>query len=54
MIYGFGVAGLVVNAGMATSEAILRGVAPFVFGDLLKAAAAGALLPTVWRLLGDR
>lgn len=54
VIYGLGVAGLAVNVGMDVDEAILKGVAPFVFGDLLKAAAAGVLLPTVWRLLGDR
>lgn len=54
VIYAFGVAGLVVNAGMGVNEAILRGVAPFVFGDLIKAAAAGVLLPTAWKLLGDR
>jgi biotin transport system substrate-specific component len=54
VIYGCGVAGLVINAGMGVSEAILRGVAPFVLGDVIKAAAAGALLPTAWRLLGER
>lgn len=54
IIYGFGVAGLVVNLGMGVNEAILKGVAPFVFGDLIKAAAAGALLPTAWRLIGEK
>lgn len=54
MIYLFGVAGLMINFGMGMNEAILAGVAPFVFGDVLKAAAAGVLLPTAWRLLGDR
>jgi biotin transport system substrate-specific component len=53
-IYAFGVAGLMVNAGMDFNNAVLAGVAPFVFGDVLKAAAAGILLPTTWRLLGDR
>jgi biotin transport system substrate-specific component len=53
VIYAFGVAGLVVNAGMSANEAILKGVAPFVFGDLLKATAAGLLLPATWRLIGD-
>lgn len=54
MIYGFGVAGLVINTGMGINEAILKGVAPFVLGDLIKATAAGALLPATWRLLGER
>ena len=54
IIYAFGVAGLMVNLGWGLNEAILKGVAPFVFGDVLKAVAAGVLLPTTWRLLGDR
>ncbi|HEY5651533.1 MAG TPA: biotin transporter BioY [Acidimicrobiia bacterium] len=53
VIYAFGVAGLMVNAGMDFNNAVLAGVAPFVFGDVLKAAAAGILLPATWRLLGD-
>lgn len=54
VIYAFGVAGLMVNFGWGINEAILKGVAPFVFGDVLKAAAAGILLPVTWRLLGDK
>lgn len=54
VIYAFGVAGLMVNFDMGLNAAILAGVAPFVFGDVLKAAAAGVLLPATWRLLGDR
>ncbi len=54
VIYACGVAGLVVNAEMSVNEAILKGVAPFVFGDLLKATAAGLLLPASWRLFGAR
>jgi biotin transport system substrate-specific component len=52
VIYAFGVAGLIVNAGMDINGAILNGVAPFVFGDLVKAGAAGILLPTAWKVLG--
>lgn len=54
VIYAFGAAGLMWRAGMDVNEAILLGVVPFVFGDVLKAAAAGALLPATWRLVGDR
>jgi biotin transport system substrate-specific component len=54
VIYAFGVGGLMLNAGMDFDNAVLAGVAPFVFGDVLKAAAAGLLLPATWRLLGDR
>ncbi|HEY5686370.1 MAG TPA: biotin transporter BioY [Acidimicrobiia bacterium] len=53
VIYAFGVSGLVFNAGMSVNEAILKGVAPFVFGDVLKAVAAGLLLPATWRLMGE-
>ena len=30
------------------------GLTPFIVGDLLKLAVAAGLLPTVWRLLGDK
>jgi biotin transport system substrate-specific component len=36
------------------SAAIAEGAAPFILGDLLKALAAGALLPAAWRLVSDR
>lgn len=54
VIYAFGVGGLMLNAGMDFNNAVLAGVAPFVFGDVIKAAAAGLLLPATWRLLGER
>lgn len=54
VIYAFGVAGLMLNAGMDFNNAVLAGVAPFVFGDVLKAATAGLALPATWRLLGER
>jgi biotin transport system substrate-specific component len=34
--------------------AISKGAAPFILGDLLKALAAGALIPAAWKLVGDR
>jgi biotin transport system substrate-specific component len=54
VIYTFGVIGLVTSAGMGLSDAIAGGVVPFVFGDVLKAAAAGLILPSAWKLVGDR
>ncbi len=54
VIYAFGVAGLVGFAGMGPAEAILKGVAPFVFGDVLKAGLAAVTLPVMWRLVGER
>lgn len=54
VIYVFGVAGLMISANMTLSAAIAAGVVPFLLGDLIKAAAAGLLLPGAWKLLGDR
>lgn len=54
VIYLFGVIGLMVFADMTFAGAFEAGVAPFLLGDLIKAAAAGILLPGAWKLLGDR
>jgi biotin transport system substrate-specific component len=53
VIYLFGVVGLMAATEMSTSEAIANGVVPFVFGDVIKAAAAGLILPGAWKLLGE-
>jgi biotin transport system substrate-specific component len=53
IIYFFGVIGLMITFDMTVNEAILAGVVPFVIGDLIKAAAAGLLLPGAWRLVGE-
>jgi biotin transport system substrate-specific component len=54
VIYTFGVAGLMIAADMTLAAAVEAGVVPFLLGDLIKAAAAGILLPGAWKLLGDR
>jgi biotin transport system substrate-specific component len=53
IIYGFGVIGLMIIFDMSINEAIVAGVVPFVFGDLIKAAAAGLLLPGSWKVIGE-
>ena len=53
LIYVFGVIGLMVNLDMSIGNAIAQGVVPFVFWDVLKALAAGLVLPAAWRLGGD-
>ncbi len=53
LIYGFGLIGLMNAAEMDLTTAFANGVVPFLFGDLIKAAAAGLLLPGAWRLLGE-
>ncbi|HEY4607451.1 MAG TPA: biotin transporter BioY [Acidimicrobiia bacterium] len=53
IIYLFGVVGLIVTFDMSVNEAIVAGVVPFVVGDVIKAAAAGLVLPGTWRLVGE-
>lgn len=53
VIYVFGVVGLMLSFDMTTSQAIAAGVVPFVLGDVIKAAAAGLLLPGAWKLVGE-
>lgn len=53
VIYAFGVVGLMSATGWPLAEAVEKGVVPFLLGDLVKAAAAGLLLPAAWRLLGE-
>ena len=53
IIYFFGVIGLMITFDMTATEAIVAGVVPFLIGDLIKAAAAGLLLPGAWRLVGE-
>ncbi|MBV8427753.1 MAG: biotin transporter BioY [Hyphomicrobiales bacterium] len=40
--------------GIGMAEAWSKGVAPFVFGNILKAALAAAILPAGWALVGTR
>ncbi len=54
VIYLFGVVGLMAATGFGLEEAVSKGVVPFLLGDLIKAAAAGVLLPGAWRMLGER
>jgi biotin transport system substrate-specific component len=54
VIYLFGVTGLMISTGWPLDEAVAKGVVPFLLGDLIKAAAAGVVLPGAWKLIGDR
>lgn len=53
IIYLFGVIGLMLIFDLSVNEAIVAGVVPFVLGDVIKAAAAGLLLPATWKLVGE-
>lgn len=52
VIYTFGALWLAQFTGNSVSWAIANGVVPFLIGDLIKAIAAGAVLPTAWKLTG--
>jgi biotin transport system substrate-specific component len=49
IVYLIGVPWLAVSAHMSLGGAISDGFVPFIPGDIVKAVAAGALLPTAWR-----
>lgn len=51
VIYLFGVPWLANTLNVSWTEAFELGAAPFVVGDLAKAAVAGALLPVAWKLV---
>ncbi|MBW3641626.1 MAG: biotin transporter BioY [Actinobacteria bacterium] len=50
VIYVFGVAWLAHVLDIGAATAVEKGLAPFVIGDAVKLVAAGALLPTAWRV----
>jgi biotin transport system substrate-specific component len=51
VIYSLGAIWLAQFTGQGIAWAIANGVAPFLIGDLIKAAAAGAVLPSAWKLV---
>jgi biotin transport system substrate-specific component len=51
LVYACGVLWMMQFVG-GLAHAIYLGVMPFLVGDAIKAAAASALLPIGWRLLG--
>jgi biotin transport system substrate-specific component len=54
VIYVFGVLWLSSALGIPLVGGIQLGLLPFLVGDAIKALLAAALLPTAWRLVGDR
>jgi biotin transport system substrate-specific component len=53
IIYLFGVPWLAHSLGTSWVHAAELGLAPFVIGDLAKAALAGIALPAAWRIIGS-
>ncbi len=54
VIYGFGVSWLMYSLDVNLAQGLEWGFTPFVVGDLIKVAAAGTVLPGVWKLLGEK
>lgn len=54
LIYVFGVGWLMVALQTDLADATVKGLVPFLVGDLLKVALAGTLLPAVWKLVGEK
>jgi biotin transport system substrate-specific component len=50
VIFAVGVPWLAVSTGMSASQALDAGFYPFILGGIVKAAVAGAVLGTAWRL----
>ena len=53
-IYLIGIPWLMVATGFDLPAAIAKGLAPFVFGDILKLALAGIVFPVAWWVVGRR
>lgn len=54
LIYLFGVAWLMISLPTGPTDALTKGLVPFVVGDLLKVALAGTLLPAAWKLAASK
>jgi biotin transport system substrate-specific component len=54
VMYGIGVTWLAVDLHVGAGKAISLGLTPFLAGDSIKAAIAALLLPTGWKLAGQR
>jgi len=52
IIFAFGLIWLQQYTGKDWGWTFSAGLTPFIFGELLKIAIAGALLPTVWKVVG--
>jgi len=52
IIYAFGVAHLASLIGM--DKAVEFGLKPFIFFDIIKTAAAALVIPSLWKLFGNK
>ena len=54
LIYAIGLPWLALELGTGLERTLELGFYPFVIGDMIKLYLAAALLPTAWRLIGER
>jgi biotin transport system substrate-specific component len=54
IIYAIGVPWLAVSADLSLVTAMDLGIVPFIPGAIIKALLAAGLLPTAWKLVGDK
>ena len=54
VIYLFGLPWLMLATGMDLPTAVAKGLTPFLVGDAVKLALAGALFPAAWWVVGRR
>jgi biotin transport system substrate-specific component len=54
IIYAIGVPWLAVSADLSLIQAMDLGIVPFIPGAIIKALLAAGLLPTAWKLVGDK
>lgn len=54
VIYLAGIPWLMNVVGTDLAGGLTAGFAPFVVSDLIKVAAAGLLLPAIWKMIGER
>lgn len=52
VVYAFGATWLAIFTGQDATFAVANGVVPFLAGDAVKLAAAVAVVPALWRLVG--
>lgn len=54
IIYLLGVTWLAAELGVSATKAMELGLVPFVIGDAIKLAAAGALVPATWKVVSRK
>lgn len=54
IIYGLGVAWLMNTFSWDLATGVEKGMAPFIIGDTIKILLVGGVMPTAWKLAGDR